>query len=1064
VLFRSTPAATATTDRDDDRIVVTGSRIRRSEFTSIAPVQIISGAVSRDIGLVDPAVILQDSTVTAGQQIDGSFAGFVLDNGPGSSTVDLRGLGAARSLVLINGRRMAPAGVEGAPFAPSINLIPGSIVERYEILLDGASSVYGSDAVAGVVNVVLQSDFDGLELNFFRSQPVSSGGESTNFQAKWGINSDRGFAAFALEVTHDDAQKRRDRDWSDQCTKDIELDENGDLRTLIQPTTNPLVPVSECIASRTVGRVNNVPFLGVVYSAPQNNFLAPNGAFHPGFSESNYSSFNGVTVGVDADHDGVNDVLFADFTQNGNQEWLDGDITPEVDRMSFFSFGEFQTDVLGDATFYYEGMFASVRGNQQGTGSGGAGQLFPFVPGSNPYNICNPDGYGVDCGLAFDAFILSAGYSDVYEGLSGVPTSGSTYGTAGAIGAQEVRPVIRVIGDRNRTEFDIGQTRAVAGFRGDLPFVNFGPVNDWTYDVSASFSRSVGNSSRKGIREDYLMYSLETSAIDPSTNTVVCGEDVDGDGIPDGFDRIGAACVPVNLFAPSLYNGGEAGDFATQAERDYVFGDRSFETIYEQTIVSAYANGNLFRLPAGDVPLVIGFEYRMDEIESNASDVASRGLLFGFFQDGGASGSKDLYEAFAEIELPIFSGQPLAEELTFNLSTRWTEEQFYGSAWTYSGKVGYRPVDWALFRATVGTSYRAPNVREQFLLAQSGFNNGLADPCLVPEPAYQGGVYLPNEDNRDAQTIANCIADGIDPTTFGVDTNTNLPNGTGTVSVEVLTGGSTDIRAETSDSFSAGFVLEQPFSDAFELTFGATWWKIEIEDAIVEPGSAFIVNDCYVLEPNLSSAFCSRIVRDSTTRALTLINSAPINLNSDIREGVDINVLFEDDYTVFGRNMGVTVDLRATNTIEASTLLIGDLGQEDTDDRTDSLGFNDWTGQATVRAAFDDFRVTWNTRFIGEAEQFDEGIDAFGNGATCSPAIGDVQCRDYAIIDDYFRHDVSVGYSHDTFDIVIGVRNVFDQDPPMVNSNEVTTNVNAPVGYGYDLQGRRVFVSLSKRF
>jgi len=137
----TTPAATATTDRDDDRIVVTGSRIRRSEFTSIAPVQIISGAVSRDIGLVDPAVILQDSTVTAGQQIDGSFAGFVLDNGPGSSTVDLRGLGAARSLVLINGRRMAPAGVEGAPFAPSINLIPGSIVERYEILLDGASSV-----------------------------------------------------------------------------------------------------------------------------------------------------------------------------------------------------------------------------------------------------------------------------------------------------------------------------------------------------------------------------------------------------------------------------------------------------------------------------------------------------------------------------------------------------------------------------------------------------------------------------------------------------------------------------------------------------------------------------------------------------------------------------------------------------------------------------------------------------------------------------------------------------------------------------------------------------------
>ncbi len=83
---------------------------------------------------------------------------------PGTSTVDLRGLGAERTLVLINGRRAAPSGVEGAPVSPDLNVIPSSLVQRYEILLDGASSVYGSDAVAGVANIILRKDFDGLEL------------------------------------------------------------------------------------------------------------------------------------------------------------------------------------------------------------------------------------------------------------------------------------------------------------------------------------------------------------------------------------------------------------------------------------------------------------------------------------------------------------------------------------------------------------------------------------------------------------------------------------------------------------------------------------------------------------------------------------------------------------------------------------------------------------------------------------------------------------------------------------------------------------------------------------
>ena len=173
------PSVYAQEDSDDaaeeertvDEVIVTGSRLKRSTYSSISPLQIITAQVSREVGLIDAADILQDSPASSGQQIDLTFQGFVLANGPGSSTINLRGLGEARTLVLVNGRRLAPAGVEGAPFAPNLNQIPSSLVQQYDLLLDGASSVYGSDAIAGVVNVILRKDFDGFEIEGYTRIP-----------------------------------------------------------------------------------------------------------------------------------------------------------------------------------------------------------------------------------------------------------------------------------------------------------------------------------------------------------------------------------------------------------------------------------------------------------------------------------------------------------------------------------------------------------------------------------------------------------------------------------------------------------------------------------------------------------------------------------------------------------------------------------------------------------------------------------------------------------------------------------------------------------------------------
>ena len=168
-------------DPEAEVVIVTGSRLKRDAYTSVAPLQIITAEVSREAGLVDAGEIIQESTASAGQQIDLTFHGFVLDNGPGTVTADLRGLGSARTLLMINGRRMAPAGVEGAPVSPSLDIIPGLLVQNYDQLLDGASSVYGSDAVAGVVNAILVKDFDGLVVEVFPSVPHHGAGGTTSW-------------------------------------------------------------------------------------------------------------------------------------------------------------------------------------------------------------------------------------------------------------------------------------------------------------------------------------------------------------------------------------------------------------------------------------------------------------------------------------------------------------------------------------------------------------------------------------------------------------------------------------------------------------------------------------------------------------------------------------------------------------------------------------------------------------------------------------------------------------------------------------------------------------------
>ncbi|MDJ0910759.1 MAG: TonB-dependent receptor [Woeseiaceae bacterium] len=1044
--------------RPTDEVVVTGSRLKRDTYSSISPLQVISGQVSREIGLIDPSTILQESTAASGVQIDLTFQGFVLDNGPGATTIDLRGLGAGRTLLLINGRRISPAGVEGAPVSPDTGLIPGSMVQQYEVLLDGASSVYGSDAVSGVVNVILRKDFDGLELEAFSSIPADdySAGNVNGLSAAWGYNGDRGFIGVGVEFEDIEPITLDDRDWTRGCQTHVEITESGEIRTLgLDLNFEQNMRPSECIASGLVGRFAELGtggFGSLYYTPGSSNVGIPN------FSENSLYS-----VPISVGPDGFNTVSWVDYASNGNQQFAQ--IIPDIQSVSAIAYGEYTLPGEANITPYFEFGYAE---RETSIIDGGA-QFFPLVPGNNPFNPCNPvsNPNGIDCGLAHDAVLADPAYEaafiDFYTDLCagfGIPPAGCTPATfglfVGPLGdTVTIQPVVNVRGDRGQTEVEVSQTRLVAGVRGDMPWLQFGSVENWSFDFYVSHSESDGTSARSGIRDDRINLALGNFSQNGTPCVNDTGEVLAADAAP--------GCVPVNMFAESLYAPLIGGDFATQAERDYLFDSRDFDTKYTQQVFSLYANGDLFEMPGGTALFGIGAEYRNDEIESIPDAVARDGLFFGFFADGGAVGEKWTKEYFAELELPLLAGRTAFQELTANVSTRHTEDEFYGSAWTYSAKLAWRPVDSLLIRGTAGTTFRAPNLRENFLLGQTGFLN-LFDPCVIPDSARNPvtGGYDPLLDDREPEVLANCLANGVDPTSLD-------NNGITTYSTEVSAGGAVDVREEQSDSMSAGFTWEQPFFTAFDLVLGATYYELDIRDEIIEPSAQFIINDCY-FDAEGDSTFCSRIERDPTSNLFDIINRGFINRDSKRARGVDVNMTVDWPTQMFGRAVDLQADFAFNRTLEIRDIFIDDVGTVTEDEDVGEFGFPEWKGRMAFRADVGNWRYTWSTRYISSVEQQIDFVDSFGNivdglSDTCGgPTQGDENCRDVGFAENYFVHDASIYYRGDVWTLGGGLRNVFNEAPPLVDGSEVFSFNNVPFGAGYDILGRTLFLNAVYRW
>ncbi len=389
-------ANTSTTkaEAEVEAVVVTGSRLKNSAYSSASPIQVISSDQAALEGLVDTTAIIQGSSVASGSfQVGNEMTGYVATGGPGVNTISLRGLGANRTLVLLDGRRISPSGVRGEVGPTDLNAIPNAIIDRVEILKDGASSIYGSDAVAGVVNYVTKKNFDGAKLKLYGNAPFSSGGGGQEYTAEgvWGKTFSRGYVTVTGSYYKQMALRRGDREYT-SCSSENYFD----------PQTGARLDMTDAIKGGTkcFNQLNNVAYsskLGYLQYT------------QPGVDYS-YAGNNSTIAGMAR----VARANYPESYRYANYEssaWERATVISPVERYNLYVKGAY--DLGGGVEAYGEVLY-----NRRNSEQDSARQLYPTVSTSNPNNI-----FGAAGGTAYP--VISVAYDsaqkvDYYHAVAGL--------------------------------------------------------------------------------------------------------------------------------------------------------------------------------------------------------------------------------------------------------------------------------------------------------------------------------------------------------------------------------------------------------------------------------------------------------------------------------------------------------------------------------------------------------------------------------------------------------------------------------------------------------------------
>jgi iron complex outermembrane recepter protein len=1002
-------------EREEERaaqvsdVVVTGSRIRRNEFTSSQPIQVITAEQSALEGTVDTAEILQSSTAAnTATQINNFFTGFVTTGGPGVNTVSLRGLGAQRTLVLVNGRRVGPAGVRGTVGPVDLNTIPSSLIERVEILTDGASSIYGSDAVAGVINIITKQNLDGGSIDANASVPFDGNGEEYRLSAGFGRSFDRGYLSVGADYYERKALYFGDREWFDCPQARVFADENLNIRRDVLEngefkcdfTVNGIIRTQLAASAGTVlarnrrdgdfvvnpGAVQGGGFTGCDIPGWQQ---VAGGFNNPAFPNPTATPQNNCSI--TAQSTDLRRQAYSVYPLYSDRYGSRTAISP-VKRATLSLFGGY------DLTPNIE-LFGELLYNRRESEQISWRQLFPTV---SPEHSQNP-------------------WGGPFNGMTNT-FNGAYYAT----------PVALV---NSNSDQQVDYYRGVAGIRGDLNLA--GRTFDW--ELAAQYSRSDGTYGGNFFYNDRVEATAGYYALFGANAT---GQTI---GPRRAFGAVNGNCdAAILISATSCPTGGInwfSQDFLENGvlpadQMNFLMGYEQGRTTYDHQYIEGVISGDLFNLPAGPLGMALGFQIRREEIDDTPGPEQSRNNLWGSTSAGRTAGSDSVREAFLELEVPLFRDMFLMDSLSMNLSGRVSDYDSYGTNSTY--KVG---VNWAItpewrLRASKGTSFRAPALYELYLANQTSFlGQASVDPCR------NWGLST----NQTLRT--NCAADGV-PEDF------NVPGSSATI----ITGGGVGILdAETADSFSAGLIWTPSFVN---LSIAVDYFDIEINNQVAQFGAANILNGCYTSDNYPNEALCTLFTRDKNPSSnrfnqILEVNNNYVNISEQRNKGIDVNVRYTKEFTAGD----LTITGRASHILDWTQQVFNASAPTILNSR---IGSPEWVGNVAVRFDKADWTYFWSVDYVGETDN-----DPFfaantqGNRTTYLGENVFVQRQ----TDAYLTHNVSIRKRMDRWTVQAGIRNLFDENPPYVGiSSGANVIGNTPLASQYDWAGRTGFINVSRSF
>ena len=1013
---------------DSATIVVTGSRLRNSAFSSDQPLQVLDAETAQLAGDATVEEMLRRSTlVTGSQQNDGQqsvvfIGGRASNGGNGANTISLRGLGQERTLVLLDGRRLTPSGTRGAVSAPDLSIIPSSIISRVDIIKDGVSSVYGSDAVAGIVNNQLVGPTDESMISINGSLTGAGGGESFQAAGRFSRKFSGGHINIAAQYDKRYALAIGDRDYTD-CRDPLLYDPQTGERVDIRDSSGHVVCTSFGNNNRFFFQRGgtgdlydptsiNARYSGYYVNDSSGSIVGPGQgelrAILPEFARVGVPNLGidpnaGTTVGSIAgnfDQVAASTALLpqtSDIIQRSNA------LNP-IERYSAFLSGAL--DVSDSVEFYGRALLSHSE-----TEVSSFRYLYEYLGGSHPSNTVA---------------------ERIVEATDGA--------LDGSLGFNIHRPFYST----TKTDY----VWLVGGFRGT--FGDALPVlSGWDWDIYANYGVSDASYTTNFTRQDRLdavtgfgSTGCDASLINP--DLLAAGQTAQG-----LCDSIGGA---IPWLSPRILRDGQL----TAAEEAFLEGTETGTTVYKQAVLEGYTSGEI-AVPVLPQPisLALGFHFQYDKINDQPGPNSQAGNNHNFSNGQPTVGDSTVKEVFGEIGIPLLEDRPFFERLYVSASGRYTKNNRIddGGKFTYRFSGAWSPVGALTLRANYGTSYRSPALFELFQGGDESF--GASDPCANLQNSVRPEAELAN-------LRQNCgyygIGDDFQPTANV--RSLDRGNDTG------------KLRPETSTALNLGVVFQPEFAN---FALAVDYFEIRVRDQISRIGSQAIIDRCLVDQTYSSLAelndneFCALMGERDADNNLTEVINGSINVAQQTSRGIDYTVRFTQDFGEYRLTLNATATQMLEDFYNRDPTI--DDPVNNNIDRTLLALRPEWTGQFNASLNKGPLTLFWGATYIGPSDQLnyllidpnsgyqpDGTVQTYGAYRFLDPVHEDTH------VEAYWEHTASIRYEFEDMGATatLGVANLFDQAPPQVGNSveRVGTSASGP----YDFRGRRFFARLTKTF